>query len=122
MTEQKSAVPPVPEHLHTITPRLVVRGGAGAIEFYRAAFAAEEVGERFVDPSGAVIHAEMRIGGSVVHTGATLAAQTGATLAELMSRLGHSTPRAALRYQHATQGRDAEIARRLSAMASEQST
>jgi integrase len=51
------------------------------------------------------------------HTGATLAAQNGATLAELMSRIGHSTPSAALRYQHAAQGRDAEIARRLSAMA-----
>ena len=36
------------------------------------------------------------------HTGAVLAAHTGATLAELMNRLGHSTPQAALRYQHAT--------------------
>lgn len=51
------------------------------------------------------------------HTGATLAAQTGATLAELMGRLGHSTPQAALRYQHAAQGRDAEIAAALSRMA-----
>lgn len=51
------------------------------------------------------------------HSGAVFAAQTGATLAELMGRLGHSTPGAALRYQHAAQGRDAEIARRLSAMA-----
>jgi integrase len=50
------------------------------------------------------------------HTGAVLAAQTGATLAELMGRLGHSTPGAALRYQHAAQGRDMEIAKRLSAM------
>ena len=50
------------------------------------------------------------------HTGAVLAAQTGATLAELMGRLGHTTPGAALRYQHAAQGRDAEIARRLSAL------
>jgi integrase len=50
------------------------------------------------------------------HTGAVLAAQTGATLAELMGRLGHSTPGAALRYQLAAQGRDAEIARRLSEM------
>lgn len=50
------------------------------------------------------------------HTGAVLAAQTGATLAELMGRLGHSTPGAALRYQHAAQDRDAEIARRLSAL------
>ncbi|MEP7193563.1 MAG: tyrosine-type recombinase/integrase [Actinomycetota bacterium] len=51
------------------------------------------------------------------HTGAVLAAQTGATLAELMGRLGHSTPSAALRYQHAAEGRDAEIAQRLSALA-----
>ncbi len=50
------------------------------------------------------------------HTGAVLAAQTGATLAELMARLGHSTPGAALRYQHAAQGRDMEIAKALSAM------
>ena len=51
------------------------------------------------------------------HTGAVLAAQAGATLAELMGRLGHSTPAAALRYQHAAQGRDAQIARRLSEIA-----
>jgi integrase len=50
------------------------------------------------------------------HTGAVLAAQTGATLAELMGRLGHATPGAALRYQHAAEGRDMEIARRLSAL------
>lgn len=50
------------------------------------------------------------------HTGAVLAAQTGATLAELMGRLGHSTPAAALRYQHAAQGRDAQIAAALSAL------
>ncbi|MGI9155327.1 MAG: tyrosine-type recombinase/integrase [Marmoricola sp.] len=51
------------------------------------------------------------------HTGAVLAAATGATLAELMGRLGHSTPGAALRYQHAAEGRDTEIARKLSALA-----
>ena len=53
------------------------------------------------------------------HTGAVLAAQTGATLAELMSRLGHSTPQAALRYQHVAQGRDAQIAAALSRIAEE---
>jgi integrase len=53
------------------------------------------------------------------HTGAVLAAQTGATLAELMGRLGHSTPGAAMRYQHAAADRDAEIARRLSELAGE---
>jgi integrase len=50
------------------------------------------------------------------HTGAVLAAATGATLAELMARLGHSTPAAALRYQHAAKGRDAEIANAMSAL------
>jgi integrase len=53
------------------------------------------------------------------HSGATLAAQTGATLAELMERLGHSTPQAALRYQHAAQGRDKSIAAALSKLAGE---
>jgi integrase len=48
------------------------------------------------------------------HTGAVLAASTGATLAELMARLGHSTPGAALRYQHAAQDRDRVIAVALS--------
>jgi integrase len=51
------------------------------------------------------------------HTGAVLAAATGATLAELMARLGHSTPQAALRYQHAGQARDREIAALLSKLA-----
>lgn len=50
------------------------------------------------------------------HTGAVLAAQTGATLAELMGRLGHSTPAMAIRYQHVAQDRDSEIARLLSEM------
>jgi len=51
------------------------------------------------------------------HSGAVLAALSGATLAELMARLGHSTPHAAMRYQHVAAGRDAEIAARLSQLA-----
>lgn len=51
------------------------------------------------------------------HSGAVLAAATGASLAELMARLGHSTPAAAMRYQHAAQGRDHEIAALLSKLA-----
>lgn len=51
------------------------------------------------------------------HTGAVLAASTGATLAELMARLGHSTAGAAMRYQHAAQDRDRVIAVALSALA-----
>ena len=74
------------------------RGGWG---FYAARAAAGRPDLRFHD---------------LRHTGAVLAAATGATLAELMARLGHSTQGAALRYQHAAQDRDMEIARRLSAM------
>lgn len=51
------------------------------------------------------------------HTGAVLAASTGATLAELMNRLGHSSPAAALRYQHVVDGRDREVAAMLSELA-----
>lgn len=50
------------------------------------------------------------------HTGATLAAASGASTAELMHRLGHASPAAALIYQHATTHRDAEIARALDAL------
>lgn len=51
------------------------------------------------------------------HTGAVMAAQTGATTRELMDRLGHSTATMAMNYQHVADGRAVEIARRLSAMA-----
>jgi integrase len=51
------------------------------------------------------------------HSGAVLAAQTGATLAELMARLGHSSPQAAMRYQHSAEGRDKRIAALLSKIA-----
>jgi len=48
------------------------------------------------------------------HTGNTLSAATGASTKELMARMGHSSSRAALIYQHATKQRDAAIARGLS--------
>ncbi len=44
------------------------------------------------------------------HTGNTLAAATGASTRELMARMGHASPRAALIYQHATRDRDEVIA------------
>lgn len=48
------------------------------------------------------------------HLAATLAATTGATTRELMTRMGHASPRAALIYQHATRDRDLAIATALS--------
>ena len=59
-------VSPVPEHLRTVTPRLVVSDGAAAIAFYARAFGAGQIGDRFTGPDGELIHAEIRIGDSVV--------------------------------------------------------
>ncbi|MGV0646721.1 site-specific integrase [Mycolicibacterium sp. XJ2546] len=53
------------------------------------------------------------------HVGAVLAAQSGATTAELMHRLGHTTPQMALRYQHVAEGRDAAIAEAMSKAATQ---
>ncbi|WML64753.1 site-specific integrase [Rhodococcus sp. AH-ZY2] len=50
------------------------------------------------------------------HVGAVLAAQAGATTAELMLRLGHTTPAMSIRYQHVAAGRDAQIAARMSVL------
>lgn len=50
------------------------------------------------------------------HYGAVVAARTGATVKELMDRLGHETPDLAIHYQHTAAGRDAEIASKMSEM------
>ncbi len=47
------------------------------------------------------------------HTGQTLAAREGATLADLMARLGHSTVNAAMRYAHAADDHGREVADRM---------
>ncbi len=53
------------------------------------------------------------------HTGSTWSAQSGATLKEVMARIGHSSPRAAMIYQHAGQERDRVIAVALDALIEE---
>lgn len=53
------------------------------------------------------------------HTGNHLAAQTGASTRELMQRMGHSTVRAAMIYQHATDARSRQLADRLDALVRE---
>jgi len=63
---QPGAVSPVPGHLRTVTARLVVHDGNAAIAFYARAFGAEELGDRFTGPDGELIHAEIKIGDSVV--------------------------------------------------------
>jgi integrase len=53
----------------------------------------------------------------LLHTGATLAAASGASLRALMSRIGHSSAAAAIRYQHVLDGQDAQIAQFLDELA-----
>jgi integrase len=71
----------------------------------------------------AFVRARKRVGLNISfhdlrHTGQSLAAATGATLADLKMRLGHSSSAAAQRYMHAIEGRDLEIAKALSILAS----
>jgi PhnB protein len=54
-----------PKNTQSITAHLVVRGGAKAIDFYKRAFGAEERG-RMDDPTGKVMHAELKIGNSII--------------------------------------------------------
>ena len=59
------AVQPIPPGMHTVTPHLVVRGAAKAIDFYKKAFDAKEAA-RLAGPNGTLMHAEIRIGDSHV--------------------------------------------------------
>jgi integrase len=52
--------------------------------------------------------------------GATYAAQAGATTKELMARLGHTTPRMAMKYQMASEARDEALAEAMSKLATRQ--
>jgi uncharacterized glyoxalase superfamily protein PhnB len=58
------AVKPIPEGYHTITPFLTVRGADRAIDFYRRAFGAEELGRMHGPDGKTVMHAELKIGTS----------------------------------------------------------
>lgn len=58
----------VPKGYHSVTPSLVVGGAAKAIEFYKKALGAEEI-SRFPTPDGQLMHAEIRIGDSIVMLG-----------------------------------------------------
>ena len=56
---------PIPQGYHTVTPYLIVKSAAKAIEFYRQAFGAKEL-MRFDQPDGKIGHAEIKIGDSPV--------------------------------------------------------
>jgi PhnB protein len=58
-------VKPVPEGYRSVTPYLIVRGAADAIDFYKHVFGATEI-MRMADAQGRVGHAEIRFGDSVL--------------------------------------------------------
>ena len=68
----------VPEYLHSLTPNLVFNDADKAIEFYKKAFGATELA-RHPGPGGIIIHAELKIGDSVIFLNDTM----GATLSTL---------------------------------------
>ncbi len=56
---------PIPDGYHSITPYLIIKGAAAAIDFYKQAFGALEL-MRMAQPDGRVGHAELKIGDSVI--------------------------------------------------------
>ena len=57
-----------PKGYHTVTPSIVVSDAAKAIDFYKRAFGAEEIG-RMPGPDGRIMHAEIKIGDSLIMLG-----------------------------------------------------
>lgn len=58
-----SKVSPIPKGYHSITPYLVIKGAAQAIEYYKKVFGANEL-VRMPGPDGKIGHAELQIGDS----------------------------------------------------------
>jgi len=59
-------VKPIPDGYHTLTPFLTVRDASRAIDFYQKAFGADVRGGVAKGPDGKVMHAELRIGDSII--------------------------------------------------------
>lgn len=59
---------PIPDGYSAVTPYLIIKGAAQALDFYQRVFGARER-MRLPGPGGAVMHAEMEIGGSVIMLG-----------------------------------------------------
>src|SRR5437867_10459768 len=59
------AVKSIPEGYHSVTPYLIIKGAADAIEFYKKACGAREL-FRFPAPDGKIGHAEIKIGDSPI--------------------------------------------------------
>ena len=73
------ATKPIPDGYHSVTPYLIVKGGADALNFYKRAFGAVEM-MRMASPDGRIGHAEIKIGDSVI------------MLADEHPEMGHRSP------------------------------
>jgi PhnB protein len=62
------SVKPIPDGYTTVTPYLVVDKAAEAIDFYKRAFGAQEI-VRMAGPMGKIMHAELKIGNSMIMLG-----------------------------------------------------
>ena len=62
------AVKPIPDGYHSVTPYLTVPGVAKLLDFLKQAFEAQEL-HRMPRPDGTIMHAEVRIGDSLVMMG-----------------------------------------------------
>ena len=67
----KRSVEPIPDGVHTVTPYLVVEGIPKLIDFLKQAFGAQELA-RMARPDGGIMHAEVKIGDSIVMMGAPM--------------------------------------------------
>jgi PhnB protein len=74
-----SKVKPIPDGYHTVTPYLIIKGAADAIDFYKRAFGATEL-FRMPQPDGRIGHAEIKIGDSPI------------MLADEFPEMGHRSP------------------------------
>jgi PhnB protein len=73
-------VKPIPDNYHRVTPYLIVKGAADAIDFYKKIYGATEI-MRMPGPDGKIGHAELKIGDSVI------------MLADENLEMGHKSPR-----------------------------
>ena len=73
---------PIPKGMHTLTPNLVVRDCAKAIEFYKRALGAQEVARMAAPDGKSIWHAELRVGDSIIY------------LNDEMPGMGHPAPTA----------------------------
>jgi len=71
---------PIPDGYHSVTPYLIIKGAADAIEFYKKAFGASEL-FRFPAPDGKIGHAEIKIGDSPI------------MLADEVPEMGYKSPK-----------------------------